>query len=478
LPRGETTRLGWRDLPRGKVVAWALASFAPVLLVFAVATFPGEWLYASLPSVRFVPTKWSASDWTSMGWTSPQELLVGRPGDVDLVARKPTSVLSNRLVLPGIDVIEHAKSDTEASSAALAETLSLRGRRLEGAVLIDARLRKADFTAAQLQEADLTRADLRGAKFECAQSSLQESRCAQLQGATLDNAQLQGARLRRAQLQGAGLVDAQLQGAMLGDAQLQGASLADAQLQGAWLDQAQLQGARLDDAHLQGASLLSANLQGATLDYTQLQGARLDGAQLQGAELSNIFAWRADVRKGLTKGADVSAPETRPKEGSVYCRTGQPGPCDWSADSFAALKRLIKEQVPGDKVRHDALERIAPLDPARPLDSEDAMAKAWADLAQSSYSFDVDVYEESLAVSLRKTGCDANGAPYVIRGLLWRLDFRIPYPRQCALAAAFLNARDCPGARGLSEEDKLRLRGIRRLCPTAPPGASPSPPKN
>ena len=63
-----------------------------------------------------------------MGWTSPHELLVA--GEVDLVARKPTSLWSNVLVLPGIDVIDHAKFDTEAKIAAAPETISLRGRRL------------------------------------------------------------------------------------------------------------------------------------------------------------------------------------------------------------------------------------------------------------------------------------------------------------------------------------------------------------
>lgn len=35
----------WADLRRGKLVAYFAASFVPVLLVFTVATFPGEWLH-------------------------------------------------------------------------------------------------------------------------------------------------------------------------------------------------------------------------------------------------------------------------------------------------------------------------------------------------------------------------------------------------------------------------------------------------
>jgi uncharacterized protein YjbI with pentapeptide repeats len=89
-------------------------------------------------------------------------------GDVNPASRRPASLFSNRLVLPGLDVIDHAKLDSDAKFDAVRETVSLRYRHLEGAVLTDAGLRKADFTAAFLQNALLDRADLRGAKFESA----------------------------------------------------------------------------------------------------------------------------------------------------------------------------------------------------------------------------------------------------------------------------------------------------------------------
>ena len=83
------------------------------------------------------------------GVDSLHDLLVA--GDVDLIARKPTSLWSNRLVLPGIDVTDHATFDNGEKSEASRETLSLRGRLLEGAVLIDSNLRKVDLTAARLR---------------------------------------------------------------------------------------------------------------------------------------------------------------------------------------------------------------------------------------------------------------------------------------------------------------------------------------
>jgi len=138
-------QLGWRDLRQPKVAAWGLASLFPIWLTFAIATFPGEWLHTTVPSVPVVPT-WVAAPGEAEGkwdWTSVHALLFG--GDVDLVARKPTSLSSNRLVLPGLDV-EGGKPDGTPAG----EALSLRGRRLEGAVLHEAHLRHVDFTAVQL----------------------------------------------------------------------------------------------------------------------------------------------------------------------------------------------------------------------------------------------------------------------------------------------------------------------------------------
>src|ERR1700730_8673476 len=42
--RGENALLSWNDLGRASVAAWLPASFLPLLLVFTIATFPGEWL--------------------------------------------------------------------------------------------------------------------------------------------------------------------------------------------------------------------------------------------------------------------------------------------------------------------------------------------------------------------------------------------------------------------------------------------------
>jgi uncharacterized protein YjbI with pentapeptide repeats len=538
VARGETTmRLGWRDLRRGKVVASTVASFALFLLIFTVATFPGEWLDEKLPSVRILPTQWPP--WKSQvtppallarmllehrkmtfaalaeqagiakvsqmraGWTSLHELLFA--GEIDFVAGKPKSLWSNTLVLPNIDVIDHAKFDTEAKIAALPQTLSLRGRRLERAALVLAGLRKVDFTGAHLRGAVLLGADLRGAKFGCDITGPQ-SRCTdlrdawlkwtQMEGVSLDRTQLQGASLAEARLQGASLRGAQLEGAILDSVQLLGASLDGADLRGAWLDNAWLQGASFEGARLVGASFNFAQLQGAVLDSAQLQGvsaiqtqlhgaslnnaqlqgayffeaqmqgASLFGAKVEGAFLFRIFGWRADVRNAEGEGAFVFEPETRPKYHMLGCAFDQWGPCDWSSSSFAALKRLIEQQVPEGVRRDMALKQIAILDPAKALDEQE-QAKAWADRARLSPSF--DSYDKALVGRLREIGCDINSAPSVLLGLLITTPrLFLGSPEWTALATSFLDEAHCPPARALSRLDKVMLKELRDRSPPAP----------
>jgi hypothetical protein len=86
-----------------------------------------------LPSVQAIQANRS-------GWATLHELLVG--GEVDFASREPKGLWSNRLALPSFDAIDHAKLDTEAKIAAATETVSLRARHLEGAVLIGAVLQR------------------------------------------------------------------------------------------------------------------------------------------------------------------------------------------------------------------------------------------------------------------------------------------------------------------------------------------------
>jgi uncharacterized protein YjbI with pentapeptide repeats len=500
---GEIVLLTWRDLARVKVAGWLLASLAPVFLVFTIATFPGEWLEEKLPTVRLVPTSleaWQllpsveAIQKAGSGWATLHELLVA--GEVDFAAQKPESLWSNRLVLPGLDAIDHAKFDTEAKIGAATQTVSLRARHLEGAVLIGAVLRKADFAGAYLERADLTTADLRDANFACTGSAnspsglsvriwvrIGDNTCTQLQGASLTGAQLQGADLTAAMLAGASLHTAQLQGANLlgthlegvdlGNAQLQGADLVGAHLEGADLARTNLQGADLTVAMLAGASLPYAQLQGANLDGAGLQGANLDHAQLLGASLRYVFVWRADPRSTEAKDARIEMVVSEPKRS---CGTLV---CDWSGVWWSDFKKRIEHEVPEGglramvpqgAVRAEALKRLDPrLDPAKPLKDEAEMAQRWAELQSSPLT--LSAYEAELFNQWHRIGCAVDGAPYVLTALIQRLPFGIsPFrpnsPQLGRLAAEFLK-EDCAGARGLSENTKEILKALSLRVPAS-----------
>jgi uncharacterized protein YjbI with pentapeptide repeats len=286
-------------LPRATVAAAAAASLVPVLLVFTISTFPGEWLYEqrnSLPIIRNLH----------------QLLFAGTPNEV---TGRPSSWFSNRLVLTDQSFVDPDKFDKVDVSH------SFRGRDLSYAVLSRADLRKADFTGATLSNAALSSAHLQNARFGCASTGneRQETGCAVLRGADLKSAQLQGANLTRAELQKADLEGAQVQGAvlkfarlegaLLRSAQLQDSDLGEANLQDAVLTEAQLQRARLGGAMLKSSNLVRAILQGADAGGVQLQSAALVQAQFQGANLGGARLQGADLTNSNLEGADLTLAE-------------------------------------------------------------------------------------------------------------------------------------------------------------------------
>jgi uncharacterized protein YjbI with pentapeptide repeats len=282
----KTTRLGCNHFKRVKVLSWLLASALQVLLVWTIATFPGEWVDENLPSLGLVPTTWPP--WKSH-WASLRELLVA--GEVNYVSRRPRSLWSNVLLLQYFEIGDRVKFDTEGRISISSAALSLRGRRLEGAVFPDAHLRNADFTGVQLAGAKFWNADLREAKFGCAPHF---GPCAQLQGAEFDGAQLQGANLSVADLEDASLISAHLEGANL--------------------RRVNLERATLDYAKLQGASLNEANLRGVSIKWAQLQGADLSDADIlvdvAGADLRGAFVKGANLNLDPELGAKLSSTQT------------------------------------------------------------------------------------------------------------------------------------------------------------------------
>jgi len=180
----------------------------------------------------------------------------------------------------------------------------------------------------------------------------------------------------------------------------------------------------------------------------------------------------------------VVAPETFPLvAGSADCPPVIS--CDWSSTTFPLLKRLMVDQVPAGELRSQALERMNKLDPATPVEEEDELTKHWIDRAASPPAPE-DYYKTVVEVWV-KAGCNGDGAPHVIHGMLDSLDrrtldtrFEYGSAEVHAIANAFLDEANCPGAVGLLENDKVQLRELRDSLPSSPSrggrrGSRPSP---
>jgi hypothetical protein len=90
----------------------------------------------------------------------------------------------------------------------------------------------------------------------------------------------------------------------------------------------------------------------------------------------------------------------------------------------------------------------------------------WPRKEQARSSPAPEAYEKRLAELWQETGCAAEGAPYVLRGFLVRLESESsPFSAQSTqlykLATAFLDEEHCAGAHALSESDKAKLKAIR-----------------
>jgi Pentapeptide repeats (8 copies) len=451
IARGNTTRLAWHDLGRPKIVAWLLVSFLPVLLAVTIATFPGEWLDENLRSVRLVPTSWRA--WTApsieavqkpgSGWATLHELLVA--GSVNLVTDSPKSLWSNVLVLPDFKAGDRVKFDAEGKIAIGSDTLSLRGRDLQGAVFARSHLDKTDFTGARLQRANFFEAELHQAKFACDEDGA-ENRCAQLAGAVFYGAQLPGADLQFAQLAGA------------------------------HLQYAQLAGAHLFGAQLAGADLGVAQLAGAVLRDAQLAGTDLRYAQLQSAEIDHALVWRATAPSKNDAKDLWGTPLAAAKSLELGC--AKPGDtCDWTAASYAALKAMVEREVPAGRSRDVALGQIAVLEKPPDPAADQQIADAWTALADPPLAG--PQYLAALAATLQQHFCNANGSADAIAGLTRQLDLRFydDLAQAAKLAEAFLDEAKCPPAHGLPEAAKAMLR---RICHRdrfqLPPELLPPPP--
>lgn len=127
-------------------------------------------------------------------------------------------------------------------------------------------LRKADLRGARLEGTNLSEARLEGADL----------RWARMEGANLDEARLEGADLKHARMERAVLIKARMKVADLRWTRMEEAVLIEA-----WMEEADLRGARME-----GTNLFRARMEGAVLSEEQMEGAKnLDRALLRGAAL-------------------------------------------------------------------------------------------------------------------------------------------------------------------------------------------------
>ena len=377
------------------------------------------------------------------GWSEPTLHLDGR----DLIEANLTGADIRHVDFTGANLqrahLEHAWATKARFDKAQLQNASLNHALIENATL----------KGAKLSDAKFDKAFATGARFDCAD----DGTCTELSNASLNQAQLQGASLNHAKLQGASLNQAELQGATLGlalfhlGADLRGACLAGAQLQGASLEAAQLQGASLDGAQLQGARLFEAPLQdGAPLD-AQLW---LD-TQLQGAVAIEASVWRADARAALTPSAYLVLSNFERSFGCIQIH------CGYTAQSFDELRQFMIKTVPAGERRDAALKRIAEKLGAEPFSDEVPIADDWKDKEKDSAPL-ADVLGAWEEIGCKGNRFGYNGAPYVARALLRRLDdelFKKEARAKAKLAGAFLK-ESCEGAKGLTDKEIAQLQAI------------------
>ena len=150
----------------------------------------------------------------------------------------------------------------------------------------------------------------------------------------------------------------------------------------------------------------------------------------------------------------------------MNCGPRQPRPCLWSAAEYDELRKMMTKsnETSADsapwiaRLAHDTAARIARLDPASGLEEEAAMAKGWTALEKASPP--ELAYVQKRAERLGDIGCAAEGAPYVILGILQRPAW-LGNARGALVAARFLDEKHCPGAAKLPEDAKLKLQEIR-----------------
>jgi uncharacterized protein YjbI with pentapeptide repeats len=217
----------------------ALAAHATIFVGFLsifIANFPGESIYSN-PATNVMIRFLSIKQRCLMSGVPRSVAFMGPPapdcpersirtavfdGPIDQITGLQQSLFSNRLVLINQDFTSADPKDPKKGL----NKISLRGRHLEKAVLVQAVLKRADLTGADLTGADLSDANLSDADFEKAI----------LVKAVANNANFSGAIFTAADLDNADFTGANLSHSSLRRIFIRKINLAKADLSGARID--------------------------------------------------------------------------------------------------------------------------------------------------------------------------------------------------------------------------------------------------
>jgi uncharacterized protein YjbI with pentapeptide repeats len=418
------------------------AMMAVVFVSTFVAVFPGEANYRLLGQLRSILYRGGLFE-----------------GPINDVSGAQSSLFSNRLVLPGKDIANLGSQN----SAKTQPSVSLRGRRLEGAILTRSNLQGVDFTGAHLQGADLSQANIKRGKFGCGQLSRVGS-YADLEEKLADCANLSEVDLSDANLQGAFFNDAVMQGVNLSGAKMQAASLERADLKGAYLSSTELQGALMNEVQFQGTSISDVNFDGASLRDAVFQGADLRSSNFQGAVLvrTNFIGVVPDIDtkwdNAILDHPNLGKPDSMT---SAYFK-------DFVDETLASIfEGKTKEQVQ---------ERLKQLEPASYF-SENQFRLKWEQITEVTLPAANNVWEQRWLASrwqdridfIIKLVCSEENTPLMAESLVLQsarpdeggLEVRLlesTGPFRPALARRLLIADRCPGTVGMKTEAQQILR--------------------
>ena len=438
-------KINIRELNRKNRAPFMLSFLVLFASLFCFA-YKGEYI----AKLMQVPT-YASGKWTLV--TLSDVFLHGR---VDMVKGRPESWFSNVLVVPNKKLVKD--EDLEKPFPAI----SLRGRDLRGAVLINSDLRDADFTGANLNDARLDNAILVRAKFGCAASS-QDSNAADLSWPSDQCTWLQRASFFQARLQRADFTNARMQGSVLINANLQGAALRGTQLEYADLAGAQLQGSQIMGADFRYSNLGNANFMGSYIYSTVLNDAFVQGAVFDLAYVDGIQIERSQGLPGLTVQIKPGVEKqftgiylTKIIVDSQHGFDPPKSPMVFDGDSVEKIRAEIRASMePGDRDRYDEIVKL--IQKNGQTDWPAIQKREIGDEQDKRNMDDRDNYINSII-------CGANSSPYITRGMIANgvMESVVFYSlsSQAVVKAAADSLRkpdSCKGAEGLKLPDLQQL---------------------